>query len=88
MKKNEQKNSEQSLATEMETFRCREAELREKHRDGFVVIRGNEVLGVWRDRVDALQEGVKAYGDVSFLVRDINAGRLPPVNFSRDLSFI
>ena len=88
MNKTEQKQPNRPLATEMETFRKREAELRQQHQKGFVVIRGDDVLGVWRDRMDALQEGVKAYGDVSFLVRDINADKRPPINFSRDLSFV
>mgnify|MGYP000854222026 FL=1 len=39
---------------------------------GFVVIKGDEVLGVWYDRLDALNEGYKAYGDVPMLVKDIN----------------
>ena len=73
------------LEAEMDTFRQHKARLIAKHKQGIAVMRGDEVLGVWQHRTDALQQGLTAYGDVSFLVRDINANRQPPVRFGRDL---
>lgn len=51
---------------------------------GFVVINGDEILGVWGSRIDALKEGIKKYGDVSFLVKNLNeVDRI--LNFSRNI---
>ena len=78
---------EDALKTEMATYRANLAALRQENPNGgYVVIRGDEILGVWRDRVDALQVGVDKWGDVSFLVRDLFADD-KPLNFSRDWSF-
>ena len=40
---------------------------------GYVVIKGNEVLGVWQNRKEAMLEGTKKFGRVSFLVKSIRA---------------
>ena len=78
---------ENTLKTEMATYRANLASLRQDNPNGgYVIIRGDEILGVWRDRVDALQIGVDKWGDVSFLVRDLFADD-KPFNFSRDLAF-
>jgi hypothetical protein len=38
---------------------------------GFVVIKGEEVLGVWQDRMDAIKKGIEKYGDMPLLVKNI-----------------
>lgn len=38
---------------------------------GFVVIKGNEILGLWLNRQDALKQGFEKYGNQPFLVRNI-----------------
>lgn len=53
---------------------------------GFVVIKDTEILGVWTAREDALKEGYKTYGNVSFLVKDINLSNMS-ANFSRPITF-
>lgn len=53
---------------------------------GFVVIKDTEILGVWDTRPDALRAGIEKYGNVSFLVKDINESDVV-INFSRNLSF-
>jgi hypothetical protein len=53
---------------------------------GFVVIKGDEVLGIWQSRLDALKAGIDKYGDVPFLVKNINESDIV-VNFSRNLVF-
>lgn len=83
--KPEQKTERQPLDAEMEKFESVQAQLQSENPEGgYVVIKGDEVLGVWRDRVDALGEGIKKYGNVVFLVRNISdAG--DPVYFSRNI---
>ena len=55
---------------------------------GFVVIKDNEVLGVWSDRANALRIGIERFGNVSFLVKDINDDLMHALNFSRKIKFI
>ena len=80
----EQKKSS-PLAAEIEAFERLQPQLQfDNPEGGFVVIKGGEVLGVWRDQTDALNEGVKKYGNVVFLVRDIrDTGE--PIYFSRNV---
>lgn len=55
---------------------------------GFVVIKEESVLGVWADRMDAIQEGVKVFGtEVSFLVKNIQDSENAIINFSRNIPF-
>ena len=61
------------LAAEMETFLQHEAELQARHKTGLVIMRGNKAPDM-QGRMDTLAEDLKAYGDVSFLARDISAG--------------
>ena len=85
MSEPKQKTEREPLDAEIAAFERVQPQLqRENPEGGFVVIRGDEVLGVWRNRVDALGEGIKKYGNVVFLVRDINdTGE--PVYFSRNI---
>ena len=80
-----QKQEKGPLEAELEVFERLQPELRRENPEGgFVVINGDEVLGVWRDWADASFEGMKKYGDVSFLVRDIN-NTGEPAYFTRDV---
>ncbi len=79
----------QALKRELEVFNQKQGELQNEHPDGgYVVIKDGEVLGVWKDREDALKEGIKAFGNVSFLIRDIYTD-LDSIlaNFSKNLTF-
>ena len=62
--------------------------LAENTQGGFVVIKEDKVLGVWVNRTDALKEGIKEFGNTSFLVKDINENVTHAINFSRNLKFI
>ena len=53
---------------------------------GFVVIKGDEVLGVWQTRIDALKAGIEKYGNVVFLIKNITENDTT-INFSRNLTF-
>ena len=50
----------------------REEFLTENPHGGYVVIKDGEVLGIFPTRTEALHEGFRAYGNVLFLVRNIN----------------
>lgn len=53
---------------------------------GYVVIKEEEVLGVWQTRVDALRAGFEKFGDVQFLVKNIDDQSVV-ANYSRNLKF-
>jgi hypothetical protein len=58
------------LATELLTYRDHLDELL-KHEGQFVVIKGNSVLGYYRDRKAALAAAFKEYGAVPVLVKQV-----------------
>jgi len=75
------------LETELKLFNSINGELQSQYPSGgFVVIKGDEVLGVWESRMDALRTGMEKYGNVVFLVKNIFDADIA-VNFSRDLMF-
>lgn len=76
------------LEKELEIFKSENAKLKaENPNGGFVVIKDSEILGVWSSRIDALKQGIEKYGDVPFLVKNINETG-PVINFSRNLSLV
>lgn len=75
------------LDTELRKFTEVQGTLKEQNPNGgFVVIKDEEVLGVWNDRIDALRQGIEKYGDVQFLVKNIQDDNTA-INFSRPLIF-
>lgn len=76
------------LEKELEIFEKEKAKLREENPSGgYVVIKGKEILGIWNDRQDALKAGIEKYGNVSFLVKDIDESNNHVNTFSRDFIF-
>lgn len=76
------------LEKELEVYRKVKSDLQSKNTNGgYVVIKDDEVLGVWQTRVDALKAGIEKYGNVSFLVKDINENDVV-LNFSRTHLFV
>jgi hypothetical protein len=77
------------LEKEISKFRAIQDHLKtENPNGGFVVIKGDEVLGVWNDRMDALKQGIEKYGNVPFLVKNIREDLddlTNVINFSRDI---
>ena len=60
------------LEKELSLFNKVNAELQSQYpQGGFVVIKDDEILGVWSSRIDALRTGIDKYGDVEFLVKNI-----------------
>ena len=77
---------------ELQKFREIQENLNNEYPNGgFVVINGDEVLGVWFNRLDALKEGIAKYGNVQFLVKDIRENLddvTNVINFSRNIKFV
>ena len=75
------------LEKELEIFKKNKSTLSAQNPSGgFVVIKDDEILGVWQSRIDALKAGIEKYGDVSFLIKNINESNII-VNFSKNLIF-
>jgi hypothetical protein len=62
-----------ALAQEIATYRNRLPELLLRQEGQYVLIKGSDVAGVFRDRSEALREGYQRFGVVPFLVRQIVA---------------
>ena len=76
-----------TLETEFKVYRENLPRFRDEHPvGGFVVIRGEEILGIWNDRMDAIRAALRQYGNVSFLVKSIHQ-RGTPSSFSREIPF-
>lgn len=76
------------LEKEISYFEKIQDELRATNPNGgFAVIKDEELLGIWLNRIDALKAGVQKWGAVSFLVKDINDDLNQVINFSRNLKF-
>ena len=76
------------LEKEIETYNKAIGALKLKYPDGgFVVIKGDEIIGVWQTRVDALKSGFEKFGDVQFLVKNVDDQNIV-ANYSRNLKFV
>jgi hypothetical protein len=76
------------LETELNLYHKIKAQLQaENPNGGFVVIKDETVLGVWQTRIDALKAGLDKFGDVSFLVKDIDEN-IFAANLTRELKFV
>jgi len=78
----------QALEREVSYFNSVQDDLkRENPQGGHVVIKDHKVLGVFGTRNDALEEGLKAFGNVVFLVRSIEDEKDHHINFSFNSRF-
>ena len=76
------------LEKELETYKNKKAELLLLNPNGgFAVIKDDEVLGVWQSRADALKIGIEKYGNIAFLVKNINESDIA-INFTRNLVLV
>ena len=65
---------------ELATYHKNLERLREENPlGGYVVIKEDEILDVWINDLDALKEGVKAFGRIQFMIKDIIE---KPINIS------
>jgi len=79
---------QQPLKIEMAFFNKSQQKLMaENPNGGFVVIKGDTILGIWQNRLDAIQEAIGAYGYTTVLVKNINDNANHFINYSRPLNF-
>jgi len=75
------------LNNELALYSQQKKQLQLEHPEGgFVVIKDREISGVWPTQMDALKTGIDMYGNVQFLVKNINDSGIK-YSFSRDLVF-
>lgn len=75
------------LQQEMSVYRENLGRLQHEFPEGgFVVIKGDAILGVWNDRADALKAGIAEWGNVAFLVKSLDDSK-NIINFTRSISF-
>ena len=77
------------LEKELKVYEDNKARLRQDNPSGgFVVIKDDNILGVWNNRQDALTAGIKEFGNVPFLVKEIGNKANNINSFSRDIIFV
>ena len=59
------------LQKELEFFKAHQAEWQKMHPGKFVLIKGNELIGVFDNDKTAVAEGIRRFGTESFLVRGV-----------------
>lgn len=59
------------LDTELETYERHRDELLGKSEAQYVLIHGEEIIGVFDSRKDAIEQGYERFGNVPFLVKQI-----------------
>lgn len=69
-----------SLATELATFREHRDELVGSSLNKYVLIHGDQIVSTYESEQDAINEGYRQFGNVTFLVKRITPGDLP-LNF-------
>jgi len=59
------------LMKEIETYQAHKSELLAKWNGMFVLIKDDQVIGVFDTKMDAVRQGYERLGDVPFLVKQI-----------------
>ena len=59
------------LEVELRFFESKKEEWLEKHRGRYVLIKGEELMGVFTSLEDAYNEGVKQYGNQPFFIKQV-----------------
>ena len=59
------------LVEERAYFQSKKAEWLERHKNKYVLIKGNELIDVFYSFEDAYKEGVKQFGNQPFLVKKV-----------------
>jgi hypothetical protein len=65
------------LDREMATYRAKLPELLEKYAGRYVLIHGEDVIGVWDTKEQALNEGLERWLFEAYLVKQIVANEKP-----------
>jgi len=68
------------LSQELEVYEAHRAELLAASPGKFVLIHGDDIVGVFDTKRDAIDDGYRQFGNVAFLVKEISPVDVP-VNF-------
>lgn len=75
------------LKKELETYLANKHRLIASAEGKFVLIHGNEVSGTFNSQLDAINEGYRKFGNVPFLVHQIQKIEIPENFVSNNLAF-
>lgn len=65
------KTMQKILKKEMQTYQAQKEELLGKSKGRFVLIKDNDILGVFDSKIDAIRQGYEKFGNTPFLVKQI-----------------
>lgn len=72
------------LTKELQTFNAHRSELIGKANGKFVLIKDDQIIGVFDTKFDAIRQGYERFGNVGFLVKQIVEFDIPQ-NFTSNL---
>jgi len=75
---------EDELAQELETYERERERLMASAENEYVLIKGQEVVGTYTSRADAIAEGYRRFGNTAFLTKQVNRVE-SPYNFVSSL---
>ena len=81
-----QMGSTGKLQREIATFESKRSELFAEHSGEFVLIKGDQVVDIYRDERDAIDAGYKKFANSGFLVRKVAESETPVLLTSLHLS--
>ena len=70
------------LKKEIEVYESQKAELLDKSKGKFVLIKDDKVIDIFDTEIDAIRQGYKRFGNVLFLVKQIVELEIPQ-NFTK-----
>jgi len=75
------------LDEELATYQAQKNNLLAKARGKFVLIKGDQIVGIFENRIDAVRQGYKNFGNVPFLTKEILEIEIP-LNFTSNLIMV
>ena len=72
MKKMSEKETKNELQLNMEAYKEIESDLLEKYPGKVVILAGGKFIGVYNDKLDAYQVGMKDFGEGNFSIKTID----------------
>lgn len=73
-----------TLQKELETYKANRSELLKKSKGKFVLIHGEEIVGVYDTHETAVRIGYETLGNVPFLIKEIVEVEMP-LNFTSNM---
>ncbi len=72
------------LEQELATYQAQKNNLVGKARGKFVLIKNDQIIGIFDNRMDAIRQGYERFGNVPFLTKEILEVEMP-LNFTSNL---